>query len=437
MPICGGPRRPPRRTRSDPPEMSVTSPPDRVLYLVSLFPCWSETFIVREIERFIERGVDVRILSLKPPTESLVQRRAESLMSRVIGPRAFLSELPVVVREVLRHPFRVLDVGVRLLAGLWRQPEALGKSSIAIWRALAALPSIRAFDPQWMHAHWATYPSTVAWALSRITGVPFSFTAHAHDIFVEDQLLARKLSEAALTATISRFNVDYLRPWGAEQAGDRLQVVHCGVDFDELPENLDARDETHIATVGRLDPIKGFDTLIPALGLLARRGVRFRCTVIGEGAQRASLEAQCRAEGLGAQVSLVGAKPQEFVRAALNDAAVFVMPSVKTPEGNQDGIPVALMEAMASGAAVVTTHVSGIPELVQDGRNGLLVPPGDVVALAEALRRVLQDAGLRRELGRAARISVAEGFDARREADRLLGHMAARFKRTEAAANAR
>lgn len=400
-----------------------TSTPERVLYLVSLFPCWSETFIVREVERFLERGVDVRILSLKPPSEALVQKRAAALMDRVIGPRRILLELPTVLMEVMRQPMAVVVIALQLLAGLWRQPEVLGKSALAVWRGLAALPAIRRFDPQWLHAHWATYPSTVAWALSKLTGVPFSFTAHAHDIFVEDQLLAPKLADADLVVTISRYNVGHLARWGGDQLGDRLQVIHCGVDFSELAEPLDARASDHLVSVGRLDPIKGFDTLIPALGLLKRRGVAFRCTIIGEGPQRAMLAAQIAAESLDACVALVGAKPQEVVRAALLDTTVFVMPSVTTPEGNQDGIPVALMEAMATAAAVVGTSVSGIPELVHDGRNGLLVPPADTVALADAVQRLLGDAALRHRLGQAARATVAAEFDAKHEADRLLALM--------------
>ncbi|MGL6291518.1 MAG: glycosyltransferase [Silanimonas sp.] len=418
--------------------MSPTAPtPERVLYLVSLFPCWSETFIVREIERFVERGVDVRILSLKPPSEKLVQKRAEALMDRVIGPRNALAELPTVLLEALRHPIAVLVVAAQLLFGLWKQPAALGKSAVAVWRGLAALPAIRRFDPQWLHAHWATYPSTVAWALSKLTGIPFSFTAHAHDIFVEDQLIAPKLADAALGVTISRYNVRYLARWGADVMGERLQVVHCGVDFGELAENLDARAADHIVTVGRLDPIKGFDTLMPALGLLKRRGVAFRCTVIGEGPQRRELEAQIAAEDLGDRVALVGAKPQEAVRAALNDATVFVMPSVTTPEGNQDGIPVALMEAMATAGAVVSTAVSGIPELVNHDRTGLVVPPGDAPALADALQRLLADESLRHRLGLAARAAVAADFDARHEADRLLAQIGVRCAPPQGLAHAR
>lgn len=397
--------------------------PRRVLYVVSLFPCWSETFIVREIEQLIASGVDVRILSLKPPSEKLVQARARALMDRVIGPRGALAEAPTVLFEALRQPVRLLGVLAICLAGLYRQPTVLAKTLVSLWRGLAALPQLRRFDAELLHAHWATYPSTVAWALGRLLRRPFSFTCHAHDIFVEDHLLRRKLAEASLAATISQFNVRYLQPWRSAGVPDRLQVVHCGVDFSELPEVLDGRVEGQLATVGRLDPIKGFDVLVEALALLRQRGVAFDCTLIGEGELRPALEAQRARHGLDAALAMPGARPQEQVRAALLAASVFVMPSVRTPQGNQDGIPVALMEAMGSGAAVVSTRVSGIPELIEHEVSGLLVDAGDAPALADALQRLLGDADLRRRLGQAARVRVAAEFDAGIEARKLLGHM--------------
>jgi colanic acid/amylovoran biosynthesis glycosyltransferase len=408
-------------------------PPRRVLYLVSLFPCWSETFIVREIEQLIAAGVDVRILSLKPPSESFVQARAQALMERVIGPRAGLGAIATVLLESLRSPLRVASLLARCVGGLWRQPAVLGKTLIALWRSLAALPALRRFDPDWLHAHWATYPSTSAWALSRLLGKPFSFTCHAHDIFVEDQLLALKLAEAELAVTISEYNVRYLEPWRQGRRRAPLEVVHCGVDLAEIPEQLDGRREGLIASVGRLDPIKGFDVLVPALARLAAAGHEFHCRVIGEGEQRATLERARAQLGLDSRLELPGAKPQEQVRALLSEASIFVMPSVRTPSGNQDGIPVALMEAMASGCAVVSTAVSGIPELVRDGDTGLVVAAGDVEALAAALSRLLSDAPLRRRLGAAARQAVARHFDAAREGRRLLGLLQARAQATSPA----
>lgn len=398
--------------------------PQRVLYVVSLFPCWSETFIVREIEQLIARGVDVRILSLRPPSESFVQARAAALMDRVIGPPGWRREVLPALLNGLRHPRALLAVLTYLLVGMWRQPLPLGKSLVGLWRTLALLPAVHRFDPQWVHAHWATYPSTAAWMLGRLRRRPFSFTAHAHDIFVEDQLLARKLRSARLAVTISRFNVAYLARWRDARSAP-LEVVHCGVDLAELALTLDGREATAIGTVGRLDPIKGFPVLVAALGLLRQRGVAFHCELIGEGPQRTALEQQRAAVGLDAQLAMPGARPQEAVRAMLSRVAIFVMPSVVTPEGNQDGIPVALMEAMASGAAVVGTRVSGLPELIEDGVNGLLVPPGDAAALAAALQRLLVDPALRRRLGEAARRTVEAEFDAATEASTLLSHFRA------------
>ena len=398
--------------------------PSRVLYVVSLFPCWSETFIVREIEQLLAAGVDVRILSLKPPSESFVQARAAALMPRVLAPRGGLAGAAAALGELARQPFAFAAQLGPIVAGLLAQPAVLAKTLVACWRALSRLAAVREFDPELVHAHWATYPSTVAWAMGRACGKPFSFTAHAHDIFVEDQLLARKLADARLVVTISEYNVRHLERW--RQPGSRApEVVHCGVDLQELPLVLDGREPALLATVGRLDPIKGFDVLLQALALLQGRAAGTRCELIGDGPLRESLHRQRERLGLKDVLSMPGAKPQEHVRALLARAAVFVMPSVRTPGGNQDGIPVALMEAMASGAAVVATTVSGIPELVVDGENGLLVPPDDPRALADAIARLLGDAALRRRLGAAARETVARAFDARLEAQKLLAHMSA------------
>jgi colanic acid/amylovoran biosynthesis glycosyltransferase len=394
--------------------------PPRLLYVVSLFPCWSETFIVREIAALIAAGADVRILSLKAPSEELVHPEAERLLSRVRHP---LPPGPAARRRaaaLFGHPRALSSLALALGRSLAGHPIELAKSLEAVARAVEQLDWVRAFDPEVIHAHWASYPSTAAMLLGRLLGKPFGFTCHAHDIFVHDHLLREKLEAAAVPVTISRYNVAWLAEQVTARARDRLTVIHCGVDLPSLSFRGDGREEDLIVTVGRLDPIKGFGVLIDALAELKRQGRRLRCQVIGEGPLRGELQAHIDRHGLSALVELVGARPQAEVRAALSAATIFALPSVIAPSGDRDGIPVSLMEAMAAGAPVVSTRVSGIPELIEDEREGLLVSPGDARALAEALARLLDDGALRRRLAVGARAKVEREFDAAREANKLL-----------------
>lgn len=403
--------------------MTATASLRRVVYVVSLFPCWSETFVVREIHALIAAGIDVRILSLKPASETMVQRDAAALMDRVRHPLPASAALAALARTALRHPRVLARTFADVIADGWRHPQVVLKSLTALLRGMAHLDWLREFDPDFIHAHWATYPSTVAWALGRLLDKPFGFTCHAHDIFVERQLLARKLSEAALPVTISRYNAGWLHDHVAPDAAQRLQVVHCGVDIDDdAAPTPDATPDTILA-VGRLVETKGFDTLIDALALLRDRGVAFRCRVVGGGPLDAALRDQARERGVADYIEFAGVQPQEAVRAWIRESAVFALPSRVAADGDRDGIPVALMEAMAGGCAVASTRVSGIPELVEDDVHGLLVDPDDATALADALQRLLRDAMLRRRLAACARARVAQAFDVRKEAMRLRGLM--------------
>ncbi|MET0290431.1 MAG: glycosyltransferase family 4 protein [Pseudoxanthomonas sp.] len=394
----------------------------RVVYVVSLFPCWSETFIVREIQALIDAGVDVRVLSLKRPSESMVQPEAAALMDRVRHPASLLAALTACMRELLSHPRVVLGSLATVVSGHWRKPAVLAKSLVAWLRGLEQAAWLRRFDPQLVYSHWATYPSTVAWTLGQLLERPFGFTCHAHDIFVEDQLVARKLHDAALAVTISQFNTLWLREHGAHTDA-ALKVIHCGVDAANTPYVAGGREARTLLTVGRLDPIKGFSTLVSALALLKQRGVAFRCRLVGSGPLEHALRAQVMAHGLEHQIEFTGAQPQHQVREWMNEASVFVMPSEVAVDGNRDGIPVALMEAMATGCAVVSTRVSGIPELVEDGHSGLLVEQRDPLALADAIARLLDDAPLRAHLAQQARVQIERDFDVRTETRRLHAYM--------------
>lgn len=400
--------------------------PLRVLYLVSLFPCWSETFIVREIHALARQGVDIRIVSLKPHSEPMVQPDAKVLLDRVIYPPSSLAgSLRAALPQVLKHPLKSTAELWPLVRSLWRRPAELAKSVISWWRTLAVMAEVQRFAPQHLHAHWATYPSTAARILAGRIGRPWSFTGHAHDIFVHDQDLSGKLAQADFSVTISEYNRRQLSARLPSELHNRLAVIHCGVLPADLPFTAEGREPAYIVGVGRLDPIKGFIHLVKACALLQERGIDFRCDIIGDGPLRDELQQAINQAGLSERVRLTGALPQQDVRQRINRATMFVLPSVLLADGNADGIPVALMEAMACGATAISTRVSGIPELIHHEENGLLVTPGQATELADAMARLLADAPLRTRLAQAARNTIIHDFDADIEAAKLLGRIQA------------
>jgi colanic acid/amylovoran biosynthesis glycosyltransferase len=398
---------------------TVPAPTARVVYFVSLFPCWSETFIVREILELLGLGVDVRIVSLKRHCEPMVQSDAQSLLDRVIYPRPGVRGAIRALGEVLRRPHRAAVDLAQIAGGLLRHPASLIKSLVVWWRTLGLLADLRPLRPTHLHAHWATYPSTAALIASRRMGVRFSFTAHAHDIFVEDHLLAAKMKQAAFCVTISRFNQRFLAAAVSSEASNRTRVIHCGVSPANYAFAPDGRQQGLIVAVGRLDEVKGFSHLIDACCLLRRSRVPFDCVVIGDGPQRSTLERQIASHGLADCVRLLGACPQEEVRRYLSIASVFALPSVVAACGNRDGIPVALMEAMACGVPVVSTRVSGIPELVEHESEGLLAEPADAVDLARCIERQLTEPEAARAMAARARYKIESEFNVVTESRKL------------------
>lgn len=399
---------------------SEESPPLRVLYLVSLFPCWSETFIVREIRALVARGVDVRILSLKHPYEKLVHPQAQQLLDRVTYPVRRGQAIINMARELAAAPSVHARVLARIVRGLIGSPVCLAKTLVTWWRTVAVAPRLRQQRPDLLHAHWATYPSTAAWILSESLGVPFSFTSHAHDIFAEDQLLRAKLARARFAVTISDFNRESLRKRFGEGAVHDLYVIRCGVSLEEFEYRPGGREQGYILSVGRLEEVKGFPYLVTACRILRDRGIAVRCDIVGDGRQRRELESWIAREGLHEVVRLRGAMGQREVSELLYRASVFALACVVTDRGDRDGVPVVLMEAMAVGLPVISTKISGIPELVEDDVNGRLVHARDALALADAISALLNDSDLRGRFVAQGRETIERQFNVEREAERLL-----------------
>jgi colanic acid/amylovoran biosynthesis glycosyltransferase len=274
-----------------------------------------------------------------------------------------------------------------------------------------------------IHAHFEINAASIALVASRLLGISFSFTAH-NLLFTDRIILQEKIREARFIVAISGFTRDFLSGLAPGETYDhKVHIVHCGLSLKDFspPDLKPVNDVPILLFVAQLAERKGAPILIEACKILAERGVAFRCIMVGDGPQRALVEQLINQYGLQATVELPGALFQEQLREYLNRADVFVLPCIRTDSGDMDGIPVALMEAMSMGIPTISTHVSGIPELIEHEQSGLLVPPRDPHALADALQRVLQDKELGERLRKNGRCRVQAEFNIQNNARQLAG----------------
>lgn len=388
----------------------------RLGYVLKMYPRHSETFVVSEILAREANGADIEIFSLRPPADG----RFHEMLAAVHAPVTYL-------RHAGRHAvdlWELLRGGQAQLPGFTAAlPELLAADAGDAAQALELAVHLRTRGITHLHAHFATVATTVARLASLLSLVPYSFTAHAKDIFHEDvdqDDLRRKLHGAHHVVTVSDYNLAYLRGRHAAVT-DRLARVYNGLDLGAFPYDVPRRRPSLIAAVGRLVEKKGLGDLLTACALLAAEGREFRCVIAGTGALEQQLRQQVDELDLAGVVELAGPLSQARVRELIGGSAVLAAPSVVGRDGNQDGLPTVLLEAMALGTPCVSTPVTGIPEVLQDGLTGLLVPQHDPPALAAALGRLIDDAPLRVRLACAARARVEREFASDRQARQLAG----------------
>jgi glycosyltransferase involved in cell wall biosynthesis len=327
---------------------------------------------------------------------------------------------------LVTHPARVL----RLLAGAHgaagRNPWAHLKLLAVMPKALAAARWLEALRVDHVHAHFATQTADCAAIAAGVAGIPFSFTAHAYDIYstaprVRNETLGWKLRRAARVFTVSDFGARFLRARLPPEDAGRVTTVHVGIPIDLFhPEAPPAAEPLALLCVARFQEKKGLDTLVDACALLRERGLEFRLRIFGDGPLHEAIAAQVRRLGLEDVVLLPGPAPQEEIARQMRASHLFVMPCRRDRTGDMDGIPTVFMEAMASGRPVVSCAVSGIPELVRHGETGVLVPPDDPQALAEAVLALAHDPEARRRLAAAGRTLVENQHEQRQNARRVV-----------------
>jgi len=430
--LCVSPRRPPvlLRAAAALPRRSVPAhPPGRpderpaVAYVMSRFPKLSETFILTEIFALERRGVRVEVYPLLRGRSPLVHPGAGALAARAhylpfLSAAVLGSQLHWLRRRPREYLRALRDVALGTLGSL-----NFFAGGLAIFPKVAhAARLMETGGVDHVHCHFANHPALAGLVISRLTGLPFSFTAHGSDLHVERRMLAAKVSEAAFVATVSHYNRRLIVEECGGRFADKVRVIRAGVDTAMFAPHPNGKppDALRLLCVGTLHEVKGQAHLVEACRLLAQQGVDFTCRLVGDGPDRRRLAHRIAAAGLRDRVLLVGPRTRLEVAAELGSADVVVAPSVRTRAGKREGVPVALIEAMSSGVPVVASDLSGIPELVEHGVNGLLAVPGDAASLAEALRTLHEDRALGPRLARAARARVLAEFDAEQSVAELV-----------------
>ena len=393
----------------------------KIGYVTTKFPVLTETFIYREIEGLRKKGLDVMTFSVKRPRGKEIPREAEGLLKETfyLWPPNPIKFLQAIFYLLITRPGRCLDLFVstmkyypRMLRGMIHLLEGCYLAGVCQKRGI-----------QHLHAHFATGPTSLALMTRELLGIPFSFTAHAMDIYRDRLFLEKKIKRAKFVVTVSEYNKRKLLSCCPGINPNKIKVIHCGIDTNRFkPSFRDERCPLEILSVGRLVEKKGFPYLIEACHRLKIRGINFRCWILGDGPQREYLEDLIAERGLQDCVSLEGAVQQEDLVGYYRRADIFVLPCVIDSQGDRDGIPVTLMEAMAMGLPVVSTPVSGIPELIQNRHSGLLVEPENAEQLAEAIKTLIQNRDMRKKFGERGRKKVMRDFNIEKTLELLISN---------------
>lgn len=394
----------------------------KIGYVVSAWPRLSETFILNEVVGVERLGVRLQIFTVKAANDKSVHPKVAEVRAPVTCLSMKRNHKAIglaSVRLFLRRPVRFCQTGLRALR--YRRLAALR----CFFQATYLAQMLFRESLTHLHAHFAHDPTLVTMFAHYLTGIPYSFTAHAKDIYVKTSpdLLRAEVQSAQTVVTCTEYNRRYISTQIGSASNGKLHCIYHGLDLSQFkfcsPRAANGEPPV-ILSVARLVEKKGLSDLILAADNLRQRGRRFLVEIVGDGPLRQSLEAQVRQLGLSDQVRFLGPLPHERLCSIYQRVAIFALPCIVAADGDRDGIPNVLLEAMASGVPVVSTPVSGIPEVIRSEAEGLLVPPNSPAGLADAVDRLLSSPGLGERLALAARAKIETCFSIERNSAQLV-----------------
>ncbi|WP_346293303.1 glycosyltransferase [Sphaerothrix gracilis] len=401
----------------------------RIAYLTGEYPRATDTFIQREVAALRALGLEIQTFSIRRPDEAHLvgqEQREERDRTLYLLPANLLELLLAHIALLLGSPlryFKALSLALKTC-----QPGIKGAIYQLFYFAEAGILAARInrLSIQHLHNHLANSSCTVAMLAAQLGGFTFSFTLHGPHIFFEPYRwrLDQKIKQALFVNCISHFCRSQAMLFAPVETWDKMHIIHCGVDLSLFEPTASSTDKVELLYVGRLAAMKGFPILLKSLVELKNTYANLHLTVVGDGEDRASLEDQVKQLGLQKIVEFVGYQSQSSVREYLKQTDIFVLPSFA------EGVPVVLMEAMATQIPVIATRIAGISELVDDGYSGYLVPPGNTASLREKIEVLLQDADRRQEMGRRGRQKIEAEFSISSEAKKFKQVMDSRLRKT-------
>lgn len=403
----------------------MTSKKPKVVYILTRFPSVTETFILSELYWLRNHDIDVYIYSLMAPQAKIVHPQAEELMPHVsYAPSLFSSKiLSAQFYFIFRSASRYFRALLNTFKHTYREPLVLLKMLQLFPKSVYFARQMEISGIDHIHAHFVWLNGLSAMIASTLLGISFSLHPHAFGLFSRDQTnVRRQLDSATKIITVSGYHRKYIAALSTRHKEEDIEIVNYGIDTDAFhpDKKLTTNDKTAtILSIGRFIEKKGHQYLIEACGILAKKNIQFQCIILGGGPLKESYLELIDQLNLKDKVTLLGTKSKAEIRELYQKSDIFSLPCTVAKSGDQDGVPNVLMEAMAMQVPVISTPISGIPDLIHTEENGLLTPDRDPAGLAQALERLINSESLRNELGEKGRATVIKDFNIRTTSAKL------------------